>query len=70
MENELGITMYDFAYPYGDFNTLVEENVKKAGYQSARTSIKTIYNDFSNLYELKSVYSTPNLEGLSTVLKY
>ena len=69
LETELGISLYSFAYPYGDFDLSVEKYVKDSGYESARTSIKTIYNDFGNLYELKSIYAVPTLEGLKEVLK-
>ncbi len=68
LEENLHTTLHDFAYPYGNFNLEIEREVKTAGYESARTSTKTIYNDFSNLYELKSIYASPNLEGLKTIL--
>lgn len=68
LENNLHVTISDFAFPYGDYNKSVLDVVKKSGYVSARTSNQSIYNDFHDLYQLNSLYAPNSLKRLEEKL--
>ena len=68
LERNLHITVSDFAYPYGNYNASIIEAVKNAGYVSARTSNKGLYNDFKDLYQLNVLYAPSDLQTLKDIL--
>ena len=68
LERNLHIPVLDFAYPYGNYNESVIVAVKGAGYISARTSNKGIYNDFKDLYKLNVLYAPSDLQTLKDML--
>lgn len=68
LERNLHVQVNDFAFPYGNYNDKVVEFIKQAGYVSARTSDKGIYNDFKDLYRLKVIYAPSDLRTLEDVL--
>ena len=53
LEKLLGIKINQFAYPYGRFNTAVEELVKEAGFQTAVTTLPG--DTQSNLFALTRI---------------
>lgn len=69
LERNLHIPVTDFAYPYGDYDSKIIEAVRRAGYISARTSNKGIYNDFKDLYQLNTIYVPNDLQTLKDLLK-
>ncbi len=69
LERNLHVSVTDFAYPYGDYNSKISEAVKNAGYLSARTSKKGIYNDFKDLYQLNTIYVPNDLQTLKDLLQ-
>lgn len=69
LERNLHVPVTDFAYPYGDYNSTIIDAVKNAGYVSARTSKKGIYNDFKDLYQLNTIYAPNNLQTLKDLLR-
>lgn len=51
--NELiGYTPSHFAYPYGDYNQQVVEQIKKAGYGTAVTTKSGVWSAHNSLYEI------------------
>lgn len=68
LERNLHIPVSDFAYPYGNYNDSIIEAVKSAGYVSARTSNKGIYNDFKDLYQLNVLYAPSDVQTLKDML--
>ncbi|KTD63683.1 deacetylase [Legionella santicrucis] len=51
LEDELGIAIETFCYPYGGYNTKVVETVKNAGYLGATTTWPGYYNAERSLYK-------------------
>jgi len=68
LEKNLKISISDFAYPYGSYNGTVIDAVRNAGYISARTSKKGIYNDFKDLYQLNVLYAPSDVQTLQEML--
>jgi peptidoglycan/xylan/chitin deacetylase (PgdA/CDA1 family) len=68
LEKNLHVSVTDFAYPYGDYNSKIVQAVKDAGYTSARTSNKVKYNDFKDLYKLNVLYAPSDLQTLKDLL--
>jgi peptidoglycan/xylan/chitin deacetylase (PgdA/CDA1 family) len=68
LERNLHVSITDFAYPYGNYNSKIIEAVKNSGYISARTSNKGIYNDFKDLYQLNVLYAPKDLQTLKDML--
>jgi peptidoglycan/xylan/chitin deacetylase (PgdA/CDA1 family) len=64
MEKELGQPVRLFAYPYGDFNTLVVSMVQAAGYDAAFAAGSASEEDTSSMFKLPRVevsyYDTPD----------
>lgn len=69
LENTLHLTVSDFAYPYGDYNAVVTNAVKEAGYTSGRTSNYGIYNDFKDIYHLNVIAAPTDLQTLQNLLR-
>ncbi len=68
LEKHLNIEVHNLAYPYGQYDDHVIEETKKAGYISGRTSKRSTYNDFSDLYQLRVLYAPNSLTGLENML--
>ncbi|HHF7367996.1 TPA: polysaccharide deacetylase family protein [Legionella bozemanae] len=51
LEDELGIAIETFCYPYGGYNAAVVETVKYAGYLGATTTWPGYYNSGKSLYK-------------------
>lgn len=56
LEQELGIEVTSFAFPYGHYNDQVIELVKSAGYTSAITTDEGLNETVSNKFTLKRVH--------------
>jgi peptidoglycan/xylan/chitin deacetylase (PgdA/CDA1 family) len=61
IEAELGHPIYDFAYPYGNYNQTTISLVMAAGYRTAVTTIAGSYQPPGSLYTLRRVRSTLDL---------
>lgn len=62
LEAQLGHSVYDFAYPYGSFNQTTIEQMQKAGFRSAVTTLPGVYQVIGNVYTLhrtRSAYALP-----------
>lgn len=68
LEKNLHVNVTDFAYPYGNYNQSIMNELKKDGYVSARTSNKGIYNDFKDMYQLNVLYAPSDLNTLKEML--
>lgn len=63
IEKNLGKTVYDFAYPYGQYNDRVIQMVKEAGYRTARTTDLGIYQKKEILWNLKGMLIFNDFNG-------
>lgn len=61
IEGQIGQKIAHFAYPYGHYSDRVIQAVKDAGYVSARSTYKGIYHDKNDLYTLKAVEVTDDM---------
>ncbi len=68
IEYNLGKTIYDFAYPYGQYNDRVIKMVEDAGYRSARTTDLGVYQKKEIVLNLKGALIFDNLNGLIKIL--
>lgn len=55
LEKHLGVTINEFAYPFGQFNTAIVAMVKEAGYASARGDYFSGEQTASRLYDLSAI---------------
>jgi len=55
LEKQLGTTINEFAYPFGQYNAVVRDLVKKAGYHSARGDYESGDQTMGRLYELSAL---------------
>lgn len=62
IENRIGKPIDLFAYPYGHYNDQIIEVVKEAGYKAARGVYKGIYHSDKDMYKLKGVEATDDLD--------
>ena len=70
LEDNFGIKINNFCYPYGKFNRLVTNKVKKAGYIRAFTTKRGLYNNFkSKSFEIPRVSVTKNITKFKFWLK-
>ncbi len=58
LESQLGHPIFSFAYPFGHYNDNIISVVKKAGFTSARSTYKGVYNSLAEIYKLKGVEAT------------
>lgn len=65
LEDHLGITVNEFAYPFGQYNAAIVEMVKKAGYLSARGDFYSGQQSPSMLYTLSAINTPTTLAGLA-----
>ncbi len=68
LEKNLGVSVTDFAYPYGDYSTSTIEALKQYGYTSGRTSHREIHNDFRDLYRLNVLYAPSTRKAFEKML--
>ncbi|HSX00892.1 MAG TPA: polysaccharide deacetylase family protein [Candidatus Saccharimonas sp.] len=61
LEAQLGHAVYDFAYPYGGFNATTIEQVERAGFRSAVTTLPGESQTFGSQYQLHRVRSAYEL---------
>jgi peptidoglycan/xylan/chitin deacetylase (PgdA/CDA1 family) len=62
IESELGHPVYDFAYPYGDFDATTISLVERAGFRSAVTTVPGVdqsYGSQYTLHRIRSAYELP-----------
>ncbi len=55
LEDQFGISIYSFAYPYGAFTEEVVNMVKEAGYTAAVSVIPGVFQSNENLYFLSRI---------------
>ncbi len=55
LQKNLGVTINEFAYPFGAYNPTIRAMVKKAGYRSARGDYFSGEQSASRLYELSAI---------------
>ena len=61
LEKRLGITINEFAYPFGQYTAAIAMLVEKAGYRSARGDYYTGEQRVSRLYELSALNAPTTL---------
>jgi peptidoglycan/xylan/chitin deacetylase (PgdA/CDA1 family) len=61
IEGQIGRKISLFAYPYGHYSDQVVQAVKDAGYQSARSTYKGIYHTSSDMFTLKGIEVTDDM---------
>ncbi len=69
IEDHIGKPVKYFAYPFGEFNDAIIKIVKDSGYYLARSSKVGIYNGQNEMYKLKSIEVTDNLNKLISDIK-
>jgi peptidoglycan/xylan/chitin deacetylase (PgdA/CDA1 family) len=55
LEQQLGVPIYEFAYPFGIYNSTISALVEKAGYRSARGDYFSREQAANKLYELSAM---------------
>lgn len=55
LENEFGIPVNDFSYPYGYFNDKIIEMIKRAGYETSTATTLGRVQSLSNIYKLNRI---------------
>lgn len=55
LETELGVSVNEFAYPFGRYNATIVSLVQKAGYRSARGDFYSGNQSAQNLFELSAM---------------
>ncbi len=64
LEDHLGNSITLFAYPFGYYNDTIIGIVKKAGYKTARSTYKGTYHTLQDLYKLKGIEASDDLDKL------
>ncbi|MCX6787679.1 MAG: polysaccharide deacetylase family protein [Candidatus Kaiserbacteria bacterium] len=62
LEKHLGVTINEFAYPFGQYNAAIAAMVEKAGYRSARGDYVNGEHRADHLYELGALNAPTTLE--------
>ncbi|MCP4270111.1 MAG: polysaccharide deacetylase family protein [Candidatus Brocadiaceae bacterium] len=72
LEDELGLPINLFAYPYGKMNETVRQIVKGAGYEAACSTVSGFNCNDQDLYTLKrlDIYGTDSLFQFALKLKF
>lgn len=68
IEDNIGVAVQDFAYPYGKYDERTVAVVKAAGYNTARGTNYGVYQNQLNLFTLKSILIFNNLDDFKKVL--
>jgi len=61
LEQNLGVSVLSFCYPYGSFNTITERLAKEAGYNNATTTVGPEYQNPNSLFRLNRIRDTKDL---------
>lgn len=61
LEQNLGVSVLSFCYPYGNFNTITERLAKEAGYNNATTTVGSEYQNPNLLFRLNRIRDTKDL---------
>ena len=61
IEGQIGQKITIFAYPYGHYTDKIIQVVQNAGYLAARGTYKGVYHSIKNLYTLKGIEVTDNV---------
>lgn len=69
LEKNLGVTINQFAYPFGQYNADIIDLVKEAGYTSGRGDYYSSRQSRSNLYALSAVNTPVTLDRFIALLK-
>ena len=69
IEKQIGQPIELFAYPYGHYSDKVVQAVKDAGYLSARSTYKGVYHTSADLYTLKGVDVTDDMDAFIHTLQ-
>ena len=62
IEDQIGHSIQEFAYPFGQYDDRIIGVVKEAGYQFARSTHRSVYNAKSDLFTLKGVEITDDFD--------
>lgn len=62
LQQQLGVSVNEFNYPFGMFNATTVEMVKKAGYKAARADYLGLVNSSSTLFKLGALTAPTTLE--------
>ncbi|MSR68530.1 polysaccharide deacetylase family protein [Candidatus Saccharibacteria bacterium] len=61
LEQNLGVAVLSFCYPYGNYNAITERLAKEAGYNNATTVAGSEYQNPSLLFRLNRIRDTKDL---------
>jgi peptidoglycan/xylan/chitin deacetylase (PgdA/CDA1 family) len=61
IEKEIGHQIYDFAYPYGSYDSDTVSLVEGAGYRTAVTTVPGVYQSLDHIYTLSRIRTTLSL---------
>ncbi len=61
LEQNLGVSVLSFCYPYGNYNAITERLVKEAGYNNATTTVGSEYQGPNSLFRLSRIRDTKDL---------
>ncbi len=64
IENQIHQSIYLFAYPFGHYSDQIIQVVKEAGYDIARSTYKGTHHTVDDLYKLKGIEVTDDLNKL------
>jgi len=70
LEDEFGVEIQHFCYPYGDWNPKIAQWVAEAGYRTASTSDTGINSPSTNPYALKRLHGYAPLRNLKGLYYY
>ena len=63
LESKLGITVNEFAYPFGLYDPAIAAMVQKAGYRSARGDYLSGQQSADRIYELSALNAATTMKG-------
>jgi len=70
LEDEFGVEVKHFCYPYGDWNRRIAELVAEAGYKTASTTVYGANTGEADLFALKRIHAYVPLRSLSGLYYY
>lgn len=68
IEKHLGKPIYDFAFPFGHYNTLILNIVQKAGFTTARSTYRGAYHSKKTIYTLTGYIVPDNLKSFASMM--
>lgn len=69
LEDELGVKITSFAYPFGQYNKTIESEVKNSDFRTARSLREETMQSESERYALRASLATDNFEDFVRLLK-